>query len=232
MAVPVMEAHPWTMFVFAGSLMTLVFGVLNLVVAVIVDTFAEKRARDMNSQALDLEHQEKEEKRALANIFKMIDEDNSGTLTLEELHLGAQRVAEFSHWLRILDVDECDLQQLFEMVDEDCSGEIDPSEFIQAMFRLKNTESKTATRFVKFLVTKLAQRQDTIELAIERAIEHFDRVEAPAEHTQQQLLRTLRIQESSIMAAVEAAVRRASDAALKSLGATVEQAREEVAFDE
>ncbi|CAJ1362791.1 unnamed protein product, partial [Effrenium voratum] len=46
-AIPVIEAYPGTAFIFVGSLLTLVFGVLNLIVAVVVDTFAEARERDV-----------------------------------------------------------------------------------------------------------------------------------------------------------------------------------------
>jgi len=35
------------------------------------------------------------------------------------------------------------------------SGEVDPEDFVEAMFRMKNTEAKTATKFVKHLVTRL-----------------------------------------------------------------------------
>ncbi|CAE7662364.1 unnamed protein product, partial [Symbiodinium pilosum] len=43
-AVPVIQSHPETAFIFVGSSLTIVFGVLNLIVAVIVDTFAEARS--------------------------------------------------------------------------------------------------------------------------------------------------------------------------------------------
>eukprot|EP00438_Fugacium_kawagutii_P024561 Skav223341 [mRNA] locus=scaffold200:283074:284090:+ [translate_table: standard] len=42
-AVPVIEQYPATAFIFMGSLLSLVFGVLNLIVAVVVDTFADAR---------------------------------------------------------------------------------------------------------------------------------------------------------------------------------------------
>jgi len=77
-------------------------------------------------------------------------------------------VASFAHWLRVMDVDESDLQQLFTMVDEDGSGEIDPGEFTQAMFRMKNTEPRTATRFVKHLVAKLHERHDKVSKTLEK----------------------------------------------------------------
>ena len=34
-AVPVIQEHPWTSVIFVGSMLTLVFGVVNLIVAVV-----------------------------------------------------------------------------------------------------------------------------------------------------------------------------------------------------
>lgn len=39
----VLRSYPQTAIILMGSFMTLVFGVLNLVVAVVVDTFADAR---------------------------------------------------------------------------------------------------------------------------------------------------------------------------------------------
>merc|ERR1712079_450182 len=134
------------------------YGVLNLVICVVVDIFAEQRERDVRARAEEMEDVEFEEKRVLNKIFTKIDADNSGSLTFSELQEGAERVAEFAQWLRVLDIDSQDLHQLFQMVDADGSGEIDPNEFIEAMYRLKHTESKTATRFVKQLVTDMSNQ--------------------------------------------------------------------------
>mmetsp|Transcript_75670 Transcript_75670/g.216660 ORF Transcript_75670/g.216660 Transcript_75670/m.216660 type:complete len:811 (-) Transcript_75670:106-2538(-) len=151
-AVPVIQAAPWTAIpVFIGSLLILVFGVLNLIVAVIVDTFAEGRDNDVSSKAIEMESLERQEKALLAKMFELIDKDGN----LDEMTEGAKKVATIRHWLRVMDIDRNDLRQLFLIVDEDGSGEIDPDEFIEAMFRMKNSDSKTATKFVKHMVTRM-----------------------------------------------------------------------------
>jgi len=159
-AVPVIEQHPEVGLIFTGSLMTLVFGVLNLIVAVIVDTFAENRSKDVNSIAKELDIEEVKEKKTLGRIFERIDVDGDGALSYDELALGATRIKEFAQWLRVLDIDAEDLYQLFRIVDEDGSGEIDPQEFVNAMYRLKHTESKTATKLVKHIVSRLDVKHD------------------------------------------------------------------------
>ncbi|CAE8597054.1 unnamed protein product [Polarella glacialis] len=129
LAVPVIEAHPWTAIIFIGSLLTLVFGVLNLIVAVVIDTYAERRQKDVINLAQELDAEAADDRRFLHRIFDQIDEDGSGRL-------------------RVMDIDEQDLLQMFEMIDGDGSGSVDPEEFITALNRWAK-HSKTAARFAK-----------------------------------------------------------------------------------
>eukprot|EP00445_Apocalathium_hangoei_P042511 CAMPEP_0203973646 /NCGR_PEP_ID=MMETSP0359-20131031/99696_1 /ASSEMBLY_ACC=CAM_ASM_000338 /TAXON_ID=268821 /ORGANISM="Scrippsiella Hangoei, Strain SHTV-5" /LENGTH=870 /DNA_ID=CAMNT_0050911807 /DNA_START=64 /DNA_END=2678 /DNA_ORIENTATION=- len=142
MAIPVIEKNPPTAIIFIGALMTLVFGVLNLIVAVIVDVFAESRERDVFTRASELEEEETEQKAALGQIFRGIDADGGGTLSLDELVQGAHKEAGFQRWLRVMDIDARDLEQLFLIVDEKGNGEIEPSEFIEAMYRMRTADSR------------------------------------------------------------------------------------------
>lgn len=151
-SVPVTERHPWALIVFCGALLSIIFGVLNLVVAVVVDTFADLRSRDLSYMAMEMEMEELEEKKQLYKLFEQIDADNSGEVTYQELEDAAHRVPGFRQRLRVLDIDRADLRQLFALIDRDGSGEIDPEEFIETLYRVKNTESKTATKIIKHYV--------------------------------------------------------------------------------
>merc|ERR1719181_2225827 len=122
----------------------IVFGVLNLISAVVIDTFAERRAKDISSMANELEYEEVQEKKALEKMFEKIDEDRSGALSMDELRDGATKVKEFRQYLRLLDIDDNDLIELFAMIDNDGSGEVDPDEFIEALYRMKHTDPRTA----------------------------------------------------------------------------------------
>lgn len=173
-AIPCIEAEAWTAVIFVGSQMSLVFGVLSIIVAVIVDTFADTRANDLGKRAKEMEQIEKREKGELLRLFRQIDTDHSGALSFEELKEGARRIPEFSDWLRVLDIDQADLHQLFLIVDEDRSGEIDAEEFVEALFRLRHSESRTATRFVKQLVEKLHSRQTEFSKEIVDIYKYID----------------------------------------------------------
>ncbi|CAJ1421957.1 unnamed protein product [Effrenium voratum] len=163
-AVPVIEAHPLTAIIFMGSLLTLVFGVLNMIVAVVVDTFAEVRESDVMQLAEELDHNLKKDRKYLQKIFDRLDESGSGELTLENLLEGARRDPEFQSRLRVMDIDEVDLQQLFEMIDADGSGAIEAHEFIAPLSRWVR-DSKTAPRFIKHnMLQSLDMQEELLKL--------------------------------------------------------------------
>lgn len=161
--IPVIDDSPWTVILFLPAQVTLVFGVLNLILAVIVDTFAENRSNDHATRTAELEREERQEKEALSKIFDRIDEDHSGSVTLEELEDGAANDTEFRQRLRVMDVSKADLQQLFAILDGDGSGDVDPEEFIDTLYRMKCADSRTATVLVKHTVADILKRQDRIE---------------------------------------------------------------------
>ncbi|CAE8674162.1 unnamed protein product [Polarella glacialis] len=166
LAVPVIEAHPWTAIIFVGSLLTITFGVLNMIVAVVVDTFAEHRQKDVMNLAEELDADAEVDKRFLQKIFDQIDEDGSGDLSLDEVMLGARTVPEFQSRLRVMDIDENDLVQMFEMIDCDGSGSVDSEEFITALNRWAY-DSKTAARFVKYqLMRSIAEQAEMRQLVV------------------------------------------------------------------
>ncbi|CAE7198432.1 Scn11a [Symbiodinium natans] len=166
-AVPVIEEHPVTAIVFIGSLLTLVFGVLNLIVAVVVDTFADARMNDIHSLAEEMEDEIEHDRKELAKLFKRMDQDGSGQLTLQELMEGARTDSSFQSRLRVMDIDVQDLEQLFCMIDQDRSGTVEVSEFIGPLSRWAH-DSKTAPRFIKYNLMQTMNLQEELhEIVLE-----------------------------------------------------------------
>ena len=128
---------------------------------VVVDTFAEYRQRDVIHLAEDLEVDLANDQKILQRMFERIDEDGSGLVSYEELVEGARKDPEFQSRLRVMDIDESDLRQLFDMIDSTGEGEIESSEFIAALSRWVH-DSKTAPRFVKYNVLRSLQMQEEL----------------------------------------------------------------------
>ena len=173
-SVPMVEAYPLTAIIFMGSNLTLVFGVMNLIVAVVVDTFAEARQRDVLNLAKEMNNNESIDRERLERIFKRIDTDGSGKMTFEELLEGARRDPEFQSRLRVMDIDEADLEQLFEMIDVKGEGEIDAAEFITPLTRWVS-ESRTAPRFIKYNMLRSLGQQEELYGLSRRCFELLDK---------------------------------------------------------
>jgi len=171
-AVPIIRREPFTALIFCGSLMTLVFGVLNLIVAVIVDTFAEARERDIMNLAQELELSHEDDKKFLRKMFDRLDVEGHGEVTLDDLVKGARQDPEFQSRLRVMDIDEVDLEQLFYMIDADGSGTVEADEFIAPLSRWVH-ESKTATRFIKYNLMRAMHQQEDFFTDCQREIEEM-----------------------------------------------------------
>ncbi|CAE7484589.1 Scn11a [Symbiodinium sp. CCMP2456] len=179
-AVPIVEAAPWTAIIFCGSLLTLVFGVLNLVVVVVVDTFAETRDRDMMNLAEELEFTHEDDKKQLLKMFKRIereDEDEDG-VTLSELIQGVRKDRELQSRLRVMDIDEVDLEQLFYMIDADGSGTVEAEEFVTPLSRWVH-DSKTATRFIKYNLMRHMQQHEAFMQDVSSRLDRLQEKVAP-----------------------------------------------------
>uniref|UniRef100_A0A1S4DR54 Calcium-dependent protein kinase 20-like n=2 Tax=Nicotiana TaxID=4085 RepID=A0A1S4DR54_TOBAC len=75
-----------------------------------------------------------EEIAGLKEMFKMIDTDNSGNITLEELKKGLERVG--------ADLMDSEIVSLMQAADIDNSGTIDYGEFIAAMLHLNKIQKE------------------------------------------------------------------------------------------
>eukprot|EP00929_Paragymnodinium_shiwhaense_P117458 TRINITY_DN8805_c0_g6_i1.p1 TRINITY_DN8805_c0_g6~~TRINITY_DN8805_c0_g6_i1.p1 ORF type:complete len:747 (-),score=141.72 TRINITY_DN8805_c0_g6_i1:145-2385(-) len=218
MAIPICEDSPLTGVVFCGALLTLSYGIMQLITAVVVDSFADLRKLDVNSLATEIDAEEKMEKEALRRIFEKIDADESGQVTFQELADGASSVKEFRDWLRVMDIDASDLARLFVILDGDGSGEVDVEEFMDALYRLKNAESRTTTKLVKHIVDAVEKKQDDMFDRFAELQTNFDEmrmlsmqrhaIESEDEHHCSQ-------KDDQMVQHVEAAVQRASAVALE-----------------
>merc|ERR1712100_408824 len=99
-----------------------------------------------------------------------------GDLDFGKIKEGLERVPEFQQICRVMDIQTDDLEQLFIMVDEDGSGEIDEDEFVNAIYRMKCGEGKTAALFTKQAVMFLKKE-------LGRMMEKTERLESLLEKT-------------------------------------------------
>eukprot|EP00913_Durusdinium_trenchii_P030586 g28646.t1 len=123
--------------------------------------FQTATRRNILNLAEELEYDHAADRKFLQSVFDRMDLNGSGQITFEELVEGARNDQEFQSRLRVMDIDETDLKQLFEMIDTHAEGEINAAEFIGPLSRWVH-ESKTAPRFIKYNLQRAMQQQDDL----------------------------------------------------------------------
>eukprot|EP00913_Durusdinium_trenchii_P020115 g18903.t1 len=102
----------------------------------------------------------------LQKIFEEIDKDGTGELSYAQLLQGPPANPEFQSRLRVMDIDEGDLRELFMMIDVDGNGTIEVEEFIRPLSRWVR-DSKTAPRFIKYNMIRCIHQQEELQMAMD-----------------------------------------------------------------
>ncbi len=150
--IPIIEHYPWTSLIFLGINFTVAIGLINLVLAVVVDKAAEAREQDVQHQIALKERRQREAKSQLVKLCYEMDTDRSGALTLLEIIDGFNNSPGFRSLLEVLDVDKEDLEMVFKIMDVDKSGDVSFKEFVNLLFKMKQQHSKTLLMFIKHYV--------------------------------------------------------------------------------
>jgi voltage-gated sodium channel len=142
-AVPVIEREPYTAIIFLGTQICVQLGLLNLILAVIVDRAREAREEDVELVLSEKAERFKHEKSRLLRMCVALDVDNSGYLTRDELLKGFETHQEFADLLRYVNITKQDLRMFFDVLDTDSSGEVSYKEFVEQLYMMKTQETKT-----------------------------------------------------------------------------------------
>eukprot|EP00440_Ansanella_granifera_P061341 gb/GFBE01066499.1/.p1 GENE.gb/GFBE01066499.1/~~gb/GFBE01066499.1/.p1 ORF type:complete len:621 (+),score=133.12 gb/GFBE01066499.1/:1-1863(+) len=183
-AVPLIQNQPALFVVFGGALIMVQLGFTNLILSVIVDAAATSRDEDLRALAEERRRQQQEDMHQFYNLMQRMDEDESGTLSFEELMTGYHADTEVQHKLMDLGVDENDLGELMKRMDTNGSGHVSYAEFVDHMMRAKNSDDR-----INFLMLKLQVDQVTrmCESLVEGLTGQCPRTLSPLQHLQDPL---------------------------------------------
>jgi len=149
LARPLIMHHPWTAALFVGVIFTMVFGMLNLITAVIVDTAAQAREADIMHMAAQKEYERKFAWENVARICVEMDADEDGNITFDELKKGIKDIPELSAQLSVMGVESYELQLVFDMLDEQKHGKIPIDDFVNHLYKMQTHEQSMTHVFVE-----------------------------------------------------------------------------------
>jgi len=142
------------------------FGVLNVVTAVFVESaiMSAQRYKHLIIQANENERQTA--MRHLRQVFKYVDEDNSGEISSEEMeHFWDD--PSLRQYISALDIDVGDAWTLFRLLDKDASGLVDIDEFCEGCLRLKGEAKSTDMQLMMFEMQAFLDRWSDFTVYVE-----------------------------------------------------------------
>jgi len=163
---PLIIHHPWTAAVIVGIIFTMVFGMLNLITAVIVDTAAQARQLDVLHMGKQKEHERNEAWASFADLCLRLDENHDGEISLEELKTGITEIPELGAHLSVLGVEDDDLEMVFELLDANKDGRITHKEFIKQLYKIQTYELRSAHCFMRHYVEDIRKH---VKLLVSRS---------------------------------------------------------------
>lgn len=129
MSLPLLETQPWTSVILFAIMMTISLGVMNLILAVIVEKATQARQDNLEEKVRQKELERERNMIELALLCDRMDLDASGTLSVEEMILGYEQEPKMHAVMAECGMEKSDLQTLFNAMDADGSGEVDYVEF-------------------------------------------------------------------------------------------------------
>merc|ERR1719491_2372778 len=139
----------------------MLFGVLNVLVGVFVDSAMATASMDSDILAREADM----DRRALLDkatlVLESADKDGSGTVTWEEFEANLENpeVVEFLDAMQIL---AAETQDLFEMVDKDDSGYVNIAEFMECCMKLKSGANLSTIVTLLYETKVMASKQMTM----------------------------------------------------------------------
>lgn len=154
-SIPVIEENPIVAPIMLGIVVTIGLGIMNLILAVIVERATEARENDVAQKLKQVDAQREKDMFALARMCREIDEDGSGSLSLEEMLEGCDTIEEFRKMMFTMDLRREDVETLFHVLDVDRSGEVSYLEFCQLLDSCTRRDPAMLQSIIKYSVMEV-----------------------------------------------------------------------------
>lgn len=179
-SVPVMEEAWWTGPFLIIIVITVSLGVMNLILAVIVERATEARENDVQRRLRQHEKDRHDQMFRLAKMCVEIDQNRDGHLTMEELARAYHMYPPFRDMLQVMDIRNLEeLRGIFMLLDVDRSGDLSSKEFCEQLYDLKSRDMRMMMLQMKVDVLKLSVDQEVkLEQQKRLLMRHSDLLES------------------------------------------------------
>jgi len=154
-SVQVIEKRPWTAVLFASVVVTISLGVMNLILAVIVESAAEAREADVAHRIEQKKHSQDEQKKELTQICVEMDQDKSGTISLDEMLNAWDVSSRFKRVMTMLEVRREEIANIFHMLEKNSDGEVDYTAFVNQIYQIRSNDVRTTVALIRHSLHEL-----------------------------------------------------------------------------
>jgi len=164
-SIPLLEEHPETSLVLFPIMVSISLGVMNLILAVIVERATEARENDQDRKLKKKDQERSKNMIEFALLCNDMDADESGSLSLDEMLKGYDNIEAFSKLMQIMDIRREDMETIFHVLDSDLSGEVSYFEFCQHLSGFFERDPTIMQSLIKYSVMELRKviNSDVVE---------------------------------------------------------------------
>eukprot|EP00927_Polykrikos_kofoidii_P026005 TRINITY_DN23254_c0_g1_i8.p1 TRINITY_DN23254_c0_g1~~TRINITY_DN23254_c0_g1_i8.p1 ORF type:complete len:668 (-),score=108.17 TRINITY_DN23254_c0_g1_i8:29-2032(-) len=148
-AIPLLTHFPMSGLILIPAYVSVQLGLVNVIVAVIVDRQAQAREDDDKLASLIQNEQSQKSYDKLRALFESLDADGGGSLSLDELRDSYEKNTEFRTMLDVLDIKKSDIPIVFEIMDADGSGDVSYEEFCERLHHLRFLNKHTVLALIQ-----------------------------------------------------------------------------------
>lgn len=153
---PIIKHEPATFILFALALVSVSLGLMNLILAAIVDHAVAAHDVEREEKAHRKKHAELLAMKQLLDMAKRLDKDNDGLLSHDEMMTAFDDDA-IRETLEVLGINMEDFSQMFTLMDVDGSGDLDYDEFIESFLKAHAMEERMYMMMIKLQTDSVAR---------------------------------------------------------------------------
>lgn len=154
-SIPLLENQPWHGPLLFIIMISISLGVMNLILAVIVERATEARENDHERKLKRKDLERNKNMVDFAVLCHDMDVDESGSLSLHEMLRGYDDNDSFRKLMDIMDIKRSDMETIFRVLDEDCSGEVSYIEFCQHLASFWERDPIMLQSLVKYSIMEI-----------------------------------------------------------------------------
>jgi len=154
--IPLVEEDTWSALFLMACVAIVYLGFSNLILSVIVEKANEARQHDTTYKDMVDKKVQNDAKREVTHLWHDLeDDDNSNTMSLQELKHLYHTSDKFRNYFKRLDIDMPFLEYAFKIMDADGSGDCSLEDFAASVVKLKNTDPGPVVSYIKYQITQV-----------------------------------------------------------------------------